>query len=172
MESIFVSLMSVAVVIVATVSMTMSLFTSTVAVTDSWKKIEERSQIFLQTSIHASPPASYNGGRIELLVANDGQTDLARFEKWDIIVEYQTGESVYLSHANSSVPDANMWTVEGIYLSTNTSIPEAFDFGILNSWETVKMFLNVQPEVGAGESARVTVSTDSGIKSRCIVTRN
>lgn len=171
MESLFVSLISVALVIVATVTMTMSLFTSTVNVTDSWRKIEARSELMLHTSIQTNPPASYNGGAIQLMVANNGEVNLANFDKWDVIVEYQSGQINYLSHTANPVSGTNEWTVAGIYLSTNTSMPEVFDIGILNSWETAKIVLNVDPEIGPGESARITVSTDNGVTSQCIVTR-
>ena len=170
MESLFVSLISVALVIVATVTMTMSLFTSTVNVTDSWTKIEARSELMLHTSIHASPPGSYNGGAIQLMVDNNGEVNLANFDKWDVIVEYQSGQINYLTHTTNPDPGPNEWTVAGICLTTNTSMPEVFDIGILNSWETAKIVLNVDPGLGLGESARFTVSTDNGVTSQCIVT--
>lgn len=171
MESLFVSLISVALVVVATVTMTMSLFTSVVNVTDSWRKIEARSELMLHTSIRASPPASYNGGAIQLMVANNGEANLDNFDKWDVIVEYQSGQINYLAHTANPVPGTNEWTIAGIYLSTNTSMPEVFDIGILNSWETANIVLNVDPEIGTGESSRITVSTDNGITSQCMVTR-
>jgi hypothetical protein len=172
LESLFISLISVALVVVATVSMTVSLFTSTVNITDSWRKIEERSELVRRTSIVASPPVSYNGGVVVLTVANNGETNLANFDNWDVIVEYRSGQTNYLSYTSNPVPAANEWTIEGIYLSTNTSMPEVFDIGILNGWETAKIILGLAQEIGGGESVRFTVSTDIGVTSQCIVTRS
>ena len=171
MDSLFVSLISIALIVVATVSMTMSLFTSSVNVTESWEKMEQRSELLRRTSIEVTPVASYNGGIVRFSVANKGQTNLSNFEQWDIIAEYQGGTSNYIDYQPGAGLTSNEWTVEGIYLSSNISLPEAFDYHIINGGETATFAVYIDPEPGIGESVRFTISTDTGVTAQCIVTR-
>ena len=172
MESLLVSIISVALVVVATVTMTMNLFSSTVSITDSWKKLEAHVESVQRTAIQVIPPASYNGGEIELMVANTGQTSLSDFAHWDLIADYQSGHTSYLSYTTDPAPGDNEWTLTGIFLTTNSTKPEVFDINILNNMESARIVLNLMPVVGNGESVRFTVSTDNGVTSQCIVTNS
>jgi len=171
MESALVSLVSVALVIIATVTMMMSSFHSVSTVADSWRQMEEQSGDIRRTEITAVPPANYGGGNINLMVANDGQTNLDDFAYWDVIAQQQAGDTYYIAYTDGSTPGSNEWTVEGIYLSDNTTVAEVFDPDILNPGETMKMVINLDPDIGAGETGRVTVSTPNGVTSQCLVTR-
>ncbi len=171
MESALISLVSVALVIIATVTMMMSAFGSASTVTDSWRQMEQRAEQIRRTDITAVPPDNYGGGNIELLVRNDGQTDLSDFSHWDIIAQYQASGIYYIDYTDNANPGSNEWTVEGIYLSDNTSMPEIFDFNILNPGETANLTINLNPEIGAGENAKITASTPNGVTSQSIVTR-
>ena len=117
MESLLISLISVALVIVATVTMTISTFGSTVKITDSLLKMEQQSDAIRHTAITVTPPANYSGGNINLMVANDGQTNLSDFANWDLMVEYQSGDIKYLDYTTNTSPSANQWTVYGIFMS-------------------------------------------------------
>lgn len=171
MESILISLVSVALIIIATVTMTISTFGAAITVTDSWNEIEQRTEEIRRTSIDVTPPDSYAGGNINLMVTNDGQTDLSDFTHWDIIVEYQTGSIRYIDYTPDA-PGDNQWTLEGIYLTSNTSTAELFDFNILNPGETANLTINLNPEIGAGEHGKITVSTPNGVTAQCIVSRS
>ncbi len=171
MESLLISLISVALVLVATVTMTMSAFSSAITITDSWSAMEQRVEEIRRTSIRVTPPDNYSGGNIDLMVSNDGHTNLGDFAHWDVIAEYQTGSLQYLDYTTDASPGSNQWTLEGIYMSSNTSILEAFDFNILNPWETANLTINLNPEIASGENGRITVSTPNGVTSQCIVIR-
>ncbi|MEE8413346.1 MAG: hypothetical protein V3R96_02230 [Dehalococcoidales bacterium] len=171
MESLLIALVSVALVIIATVTMTISAFGSAITLTDSWNKMEKRAEDVRRTSIAVTPPDNYAGGNIALLVINDGQTDLSDFTHWDIITENQTGSIWYIDYTPDA-PGNNQWTLEGIYLTSNLSTTEAFDFNILNPGETANLTIKLSPEIGAGKLGKITVSTPNGVTAQCIVSRS
>lgn len=168
MESALVSIVSVALIIVASVTMMLSSFSSINSIMDSWKKIEEETDIKRRTDIAAVPPENYSGGIIELLVENEGETNLSNFDEWDIIARYQTGGIYYINYTESD-PGSNQWTLEGIYLTDNTSTPEIFDTNILNPGESARLNINLAPEIASGETAMIITSTNNGVTSQCLV---
>jgi len=171
METALISLISVALVIIAAVTMAMSSFHSINTVTDSWKQMEQQAGDIRRTEIMAVPPESYGGGNINLMVQNEGQTDLGDFSHWDVIAQYQAGGTYYIVYTTDNPPGNDRWTVGGIYLSDNITISEVFDPDILNPGETMKAVINLDPEIGAGETGRITVSTPNGVTSQCLITR-
>jgi hypothetical protein len=104
-----------------------------------------------------------------LKVENQGETSLAQFAKWDIVIQYQSGAASYISYTTNGTPGSNEWTVEGIYLLNNST--EVFDPDILNPEEQMKLLINIDPGIGAGEVARITISTPHGVTSQCLVMR-
>lgn len=171
MESLLISLVSVALIIITMVTMTMNVFSAAVTVTDSWSKMEQSVEEIRRTSIIVTPLDNYIGGNIILLVGNNGQTDLGDFSKWDIMAEYQTGKVQYLDYTADAIPAENQWSLQGIYMTSNISVREVFDYNILNPWETAVLTINLSPEIEAGTYGRVTVSTVNGVTSQCIFSR-
>ena len=171
METALFSLISAALVIIATVTMMMSAFHSASTVSDSWKLMEQQAENIRRTEISAVPPENYNGGIINLMVRNEGQTDLGNFSHWDIIAQYQNGGIYYIDYTDNASPGSNQWAVEGIYLTDNTTVAEVFDANILNPGETMKLYINLDPEIGAGKTGRLTASTFNGITSQCLVSK-
>jgi hypothetical protein len=168
METILVSLVSLALIIISSVTMTISTMQSQNKVADSWKQMEAQSSNINRTDIMALPPLSYTGGVIDLTVKNDGQTNLDAFSKWDVIVQYQDGSVSYLTYTASYPPADNEWTVKGIYTSGET--PEIFDPNVLDPGEQMIVSVMLNPAVGSGETCRITISTPNGVKSQTQVT--
>ncbi len=171
METALISLVSVALVIIATVTMMMTSLQSASTVTDSWRQIERQASSIRRTEIAAVPPENYSGGSVNLTVRNEGQVNVGNFPHWDVIAQYQAGGISYIAYTDNAIPGSNQWTVEGIYLSDNITINEVFDPNILNPGETMKMVINLDPEIGAGDTGRITLSTPNGVTSQCLVTR-
>lgn len=172
METALISLVSVALVIIATVTMMMTSFRSVSTFTDSLRQIEQQTGDIRRTEIVAVPPEDYSGGTANLTVQNEGHTNLDNFPQWDVIAQYQSGGASYIAYTENATPGSNQWTVEGIYLSDNLTISEVFDPNILNPGETMKMIINLDPEIGAGETARITISTPNGVTSQLLITRS
>jgi hypothetical protein len=172
MESLLISLVSIALTVIATITISMTVLSSAIRMTDSWSKMEQSIEETRRTSIEITPPNDYYGGNITLSVANNGQTNLSNFNDWDIIAEYPSGKAQYLSYSSGANPGANQWVLEGIYMTGNITAPEVFDVNILNPCETAVLKLNLIPEIASGNYGRITASTPNGISSQTIVSRH
>ncbi|MBN1368568.1 MAG: hypothetical protein JW967_11645 [Dehalococcoidales bacterium] len=168
MENIFVSVISLALIIISTVTMTFSTMKSTSELADSIKQMEAQSSIKSRTDINAIPPEQYLGGIIDIIIVNEGQTNLGSFPDWDAIVQYEDGSGNYLTYTTSYPPGENQWTVEGLYLSNGD--PEIFNPNILDPGEQMTVSIELNPDLGTGESASFSISTPYGVKSRTYVT--
>ena len=169
METILVSLVSLALIIISSVTMAISTMQSQNKIADSWKQMEAQSVNVSRTDIVALPALSYTGGVIDFTVKNDGQTNLNAFSKWDVIVQYQDGGVSYLTYTAAYPPADNEWTVKGIYSSGEN--PEIFDPDVLDPGELMIVSVVLNPAVGSGDTCRITISTPNGIKSQTQVTR-
>jgi hypothetical protein len=170
METILISLVSMALIIVASVTMAISTLRSSSQIADSWKQMETKSGNISRTDIAAVPPSNYDGGAIEVTVKNDGQTNLSDYDKWDVIVQYESGGVIYLPHNPVYPAGSNQWAIKGIYASGE--IPEIFDRNVLNPGEEMVISLILSPELSAGQACRITIATSNGIKSQTQVIRN
>ena len=169
METALISIVSIALIIVSTVTMTMGLFQSATGLAHSWQQMEQQAGSIRLTEINIVPPQNYNGGLIDLTVLNEGHSNLNDFPGWDVIAQYESGSLSYITYSESYPPGNNEWTVNGIYITGNG--PESFDPGILNPGEEMSMVINLYPEIEKGETARMTVTTPNGVTSTCYVTR-
>jgi len=167
METLLITLVSMALIIFSTVTMTVSIFQSANRMADSWKMMEKQSGIIRRTEITTLPPQDYQGGAIDLTVQNAGQIDLAEFSRWDVIFQYQSGIACYVTYAAAYPPGGNQWAVKGIYFSEG--VPEVFQPNILNPGENMVVSVNLNPGIGEGEAGRVTISTPGGVTSQCQV---
>jgi hypothetical protein len=168
MESILVSLVSVALMIVTVVTMTMHSVQSAAKLSDTWKAMQERTSAIQRTNIVSVPPENYIGGEIELVVKNTGQTNISDFVHWDVIVEKQGSSAGDLAYSSSYPPEAEQWAVKGIYISD--SVPEVFDPNVLNPGEQAVMAINPGGTMNPGETLKITLSTSDGVTSQCYVT--
>ena len=170
METIIVSVVSMALIIVSTLTVTVSTLQSANRLADAWKSMEQRSSNMSQTGIRAAAPDNYQGGLIDLTVENEGNVNLNDFPSWDVILQYQPGAASYLTYAATYPPAPGQWAVDGIFVAGGS--PEVFDPNILNPAEWMRVSINPSPEVGVGEMARIIVSTPNGVTSQCYVTRS
>lgn len=168
METALVSLVSIALVIISTLTMTMSYLQSASTMADSWKQMEQQVGSIIRTEIVATPPVSYGGGVVNLTVANEGQINLGDFPYWDVIVQYQNGQVNYIAYTEYP-PGSNQWAVEGIYQSDN--VTELFDLNLLNPGEEMIVAINLNPEIGEGTTGKITIATPNGVTSQCLVSR-
>ena len=169
METIIVSVVSMALIIISTLTVTISTFQSANRMADAWKAMETRSSSIGQTEIRVTAPAGYAGGLINLTVANEGHTNLSDFTDWDVILQYQTGDSTYLGYEPGGTPAPGEWAVLAIRVADGS--PEVFDPGILNPGEVMTVSINPATEILEGQMARMIVATPNGITSQGYVTR-
>jgi hypothetical protein len=167
-ETILVSLVSLALIIVSFVSMEINTLQSTNKIANSLKQIEAQSSAVIRTNIMALPPSGYAGGPVELTVRNDGQTNLSQFTKWDVIVQYQTGEFSYLTYSPVYPANNGQWAIKGIYAADGS--PEIFDPGVLDPGEQMVLSIVLDRTLDSGQSCEITVSTPNGVKAQSQVT--
>ena len=114
-------------------------------------------------SLSASNPDS---DAVEVFVENTGQTKLASFEKWDIIVHYTAADGIYVKRLDYTTgglsPDE--WQKTAIYLQrTPTEIAEAYEPDILNPGEILEIDALLEPEPEVETTVEVTVCTPNGV---------
>jgi archaellum component FlaF (FlaF/FlaG flagellin family) len=122
------------------------------------------------------------GALIEVTLRNSGETMLADYDRWDVIVEhyYQTDPETtalavdwlpYTATGAPSAPGANQWTVGGIYTNAATYTPEAFDLGIFNPGEEMIVQMMVAPSVALTTTNRATIGVANGTSVAATVVR-
>jgi hypothetical protein len=172
MESALVSMVCLALIIISSVTLAVSSFTSMNTIVESWHQMEEEADNIRRTDISSIPPENYTGGIIDLLISNEGETDLLVFDEWDVIAQYQAGRICYIDYTENPNPGINEWTIEGLYLSENLSISEIYYPNILNPHESARLRINLDPEFSIGETGLISTSTENGVTSHCLITRN
>ncbi len=156
MENAIVSLICITLILVGTVMMTMSSFSSLDMVSNSWKQMENQAHEINQTDIKgidSSVSDGYGGSRVEITIRNEGGVSLGDFGHWDVIIQYEEGIVEWLSY-NSG------WTLGGIFFESRA---EVFEPNILNPGEEMLLILNLDPPVTQGTINRATISTPNGV---------
>ncbi len=169
MDTILVSVVALALIIMSTLTVTVSTFHAANSLTDAWKDMEVQASETRRTEIKAVAADDYDGGTIELSVQNQGNTDLSNYARWDVIIQYQSGGTSHLTYAEESPPEPGEWAVDGIFMTDGS--PEVFGLNILNPSEAMTVVVNPETEISAGETVRIVISTPNGVTSQCLVTR-
>jgi hypothetical protein len=160
MENLFITIVCIALILLATVSYASSALSSADAITNSFKNAAERVRVIGRTDITATGATTVNGSEAEVTLRNSGNTDLRNFNKWDVIVKYQNGATVWIPHSASAVPG---WSENGIFLNGS---PEIFEPGIVNPTETLIIKVRLSPSVAENTTNLAVISTDSGVNAQ------
>ncbi len=175
MENVLISLICLALVVVGTLTMMFNAFSSATSLADAVRVMEDTAATIRRTEVEiaAKNPNDIGGGDIEYYVTNTGQVDLESFEDWDVVAEY-LGEDdaqhlTYVSYTAANPPGDNRWTVEGIYFPDND--PEAFNVGILDPGEKLKLIVDLQPRVKKQHDVKLTIATPNGVTAECLAHR-
>jgi archaellum component FlaF (FlaF/FlaG flagellin family) len=123
-----------------------------------WKGLEIRSSEQVHTQLTITNVTA-NSPYVDVDLLNAGSTTLASYDHMDVLVQYTTGGGapvVAWVPFTSGAPAQNTWAIQGI---TN----DAFEPGILNSGETLRMRIWLNPPAGVGTTNRLVIATDLGI---------
>ena len=109
MENFAITLVCIALLITGAVSMSMTALNAVNTMSDALREEEVLARDMINTSIACeNATTSPGGGSVTLYVANTGNTSLANYVAWDVIVRYQDGSTYWLPY---SVPVATPgWT--------------------------------------------------------------
>lgn len=163
METAIASLICIALIVFGGMTMSQGFLTSVDASTTGLEEIGQRNETIMRTEltpVSASQPAS---NTLEVTLGNAGQTKLADFDKWDVIVQYYDSTGTYhikwLPYT-AGTPGDDEWEVVWIRLNGNA---ETFEPNVLNPEEVIKIRAQLNPSVGAGTTNMVVVATPNGI---------
>ncbi len=166
METAIISIICIAMVVFGGMTMSQGFMTSVDTSTMGLEEIGQRDEAIMRTEltpISTSLSTPSGPDPLEIILENTGQTKLADFNKWDVIVQYYDSSSDY--HVewlpyNEDTAGTYEWEVVWIRLDGQT---EAFEPNVLNPGEQIMLRAWLDPSVGAGTTNMVIISTPSGV---------
>jgi len=163
METAVVSLICIALIVFGGMTMSHGFMTSVDAGTAGLEAAGQRNEIIMRTQLSAVSTNMTAADTLEVTLKNTGQTKLADFAKWDVIVQYHddsgNARSTWLPYTNGTLGD-NQWQVAEIQLN---GAAEVIEPGVLNPGEEINIKAQLNPEVGAGTTNVVVIATPNGI---------
>jgi hypothetical protein len=166
METAIISIICIALVVFGGMTMSNGFMTSLDASTAGLQEISTRDNTMMRTELS---PVSTNitlvsgPDPLNIVLKNTGQTKIADFEKWDVIVQYfdDAGQYhvQYLTYVDKSIAPYE-WDVGWIKMNGQSEI---FDPGVLNPGEQIMIQTRLDPSVGVNTTNMVVISTPTGI---------
>jgi archaellum component FlaF (FlaF/FlaG flagellin family) len=167
METSIPALLVAAIIMIATVVMARSGYTSVDRMSQSWQVMEERLGQQARTELTVvETRVDDSKANVTVRLRNDGQTKIADFARMDVLVQYfsESGERhIRWIPYTSGALESNTWTVESIANDT-------FEPNVLNPGEILEMQIRINPPIGAGSTGWIIVSTENGVTATASVT--
>ena len=166
MAAIVVTIICIAMIVVGGMTLSQGILTSADTAAINADSISVREGEISRTGLDILRAAKLAwADYLRVTVKNSGQTKLASFDKWDIIVNYTdsvgTSYSKWLPYS-ASLPVDNEWQKARIGL--NGPI-EFFEPGILNPLEEMVALIHLDPLSGNSTSGIVSFVTPNGVYS-------
>jgi len=163
METAIFSIICIALVVFGGMTMSQGFMTSVDTSTTGLEEIGQRDETIMRTELTPLSTGQPSANTVEVTLENSGQTKLADFEKWDIIVQYYDGTGTYhvewLPYTEATLDD-NEWEVAWIQLDGGA---EVFEPNVLNPQEQLMIRAQLNPSVGAGTTNMFIVATPNGV---------
>jgi len=166
METAIVSIICIALVVFGGMAMSNGFITSVDASTAGLLEAGDRNDNIMRTELSpVSTDVELAAGPdpLEIILENTGQTKLADYDKWDIIIQYFDDGGAYHVQWLPYVPSTNAtyeWDIGWIKMNSQ---PEVFDPGVLNPGEQLLIKTILDPSVGENTTSMVVISTPSGV---------
>ncbi len=172
METAIVSLICIALIIFGGMTMSQGFLTSVDATTAGLEEVSSISGEIMRTELSAQDAHWRDREHmLEVTLRNTGQTKVAEFSKWDVIVQYYDDGGgyhvVWLPYTASNPPGVHEWTVKGIYLDGE---PEAFEPNIVNPGEDVTIQTQLL-SLHRNYTNLIVISTPNGVPAETTFTR-
>ncbi len=173
METAVVSLICIALIVFGGMTMSRGFITSVDSTAMALDKMGQRNEKILRTELTPNSAILASSTVLNVNLTNSGQTKLADFSKWDIIVQYYDSDNVsyhvtWLPYTTGPLGD-NQWWNFGIQLNRQ---PEVFERGILNPGEDITVQIRLSPDVHRYTTNLVVISTPNGIPASIVFYRN
>ena len=166
METVLISIICIALIVFGGMAMSQGFMTSVDASATGLTEIGLQAETLTRTEL---TPVSTNmtilagDDAVDVIMKNTGQTKMADFDKWDVIVQYYDDSADYNVEwlpYNPSGASTYEWEVIWIQLDGQA---ETFEPNVLNPGEEIKIRMWLDPEVGADTTNLVAISTPSGV---------
>ena len=152
MESAIPALIILTLLILLSLTLAEQILVSHQVAAESWLEMEDRQLDRSRTSISIVEADAPNVAQVQVLVRNDGQTKLADFDQWDVILRVDSTADWYDYSSNE-------WSLE---------IDEGIELDILNPGET--MTVTLSPDGGVGSDNLVVLTTPNGVSASQVFT--
>jgi archaellum component FlaF (FlaF/FlaG flagellin family) len=167
METSIPALLVTAILMITTVLLARSGYTSLDEVGQSWQSMQQRlgDQVHTQLTVVET---SIDGSKANITarIRNDGQTKMADYARMDVVVQYFSESGTRYARwvpYTSGALQSNTWTV--------TSIEnDVFEPDVLNPGEVLEMQVRLNPPLGTGTTGWVIVATENGVTVSAYVT--
>ena len=164
MATAIVSIICIAMIVVGGMTLSQGILTSADSAALSVEEIALREGEITRTNLDAVRSAHLSwADLLKVTVENSGQTKLASFDKWDLIVNYYDGSGVYhtvwLPYTTGALGD-NEWQKARIGLNGPV---EFFEPNILNPGEELVILARLNPLPGDATTGDITVGTPNGV---------
>jgi hypothetical protein len=164
------ALLAVSVLVLTTMIMGRSGVSSFQTMGDAWRDAEERVGERIRSDITVTG-VTVTGQDVDVVVRNDGDTEIVDFARMDVVLQYTSGDLlsgftnniVYLPFTDTLPQADNTWRV----LVVGNDV---IDPGIVNTGETLTLRLHLNPAVGLLTSNWVQVTTELGISASLFFT--
>ena len=167
METAVISIICIALIVVGGMTMSQGFLSSVDTTTTGLEDVSVRDEGIMRTNLSTLSASYLPSNKLEVILKNNGQTKLADFEKWDVIVHYYDNGSTYyvkwLPFTENTTLGDDQWRKRGIYLNAENMTAEVFEPGILNPGEEMVIEAKVNPVVGLATSNMVVTSTPTGV---------
>jgi len=162
MDTAIAGLIVITILVLAMLTLFHSFLSAQDTVSVSWQqmagRMEERARTDLSPIGAETTPL---GNAVEIMLSNEGDTKLADFEQWDVILQYTDGDGLVTTTWCSFGSGQNQWT---------KTIDDLFEPGILNPGEEMVIQALVSPGIGSPSTNIATVATPNGITATAVFT--
>lgn len=173
METAITALIVISILILSMLGLSQRSLLAQATIAEATRQMQERVGEMSRTNLLPVAARTISADTVEVTLRNTGNTRLADFNLWDVILEYDAGgawqKRWYLYTGAAPLP--NQWTVAGIYMNAATLAPEAFERGIFNPEEEMVIRVKVSPPIGGSTTNQITVVTPNGIRASTIFAR-
>ena len=110
------------------------------------------------------------GTDVDISFRNTGQSALAEFSGWDLIIRYYAASGnndmkvLWLPHTTVADPPNGKWIDRGIYHDAVTLDSEVYEPNFFNPGEEIIIRVNITPEIPSGTDNLVTIGTANGAR--------
>ena len=163
METAIVSILCIALIAFGGMTMSRGFLTSVDTSTNGLDAVGQRNEAIMRTELTPLSTSLPSGNTLDIILENSGQTRLADYDKWDVIIQYYDGAGTYhvvwLPYTEATLGD-NEWQVAWIHLD---GAAEVYEPNVLNPKEQIKIRVQLNPAPGSGTTNMVVVATPGGV---------